>query len=31
MKERYEKLIHKHMDKPKEWWFDTHGIDVDDL
>lgn len=31
MKERYEKLIHKHLDKPKEWWFDTHGIDVDDL
>jgi len=26
-----EKLNHKHLDKPKEWWFDTHGIDVDDL
>jgi alanyl-tRNA synthetase len=26
--ERYEKLREKHPDKPPEWWFDTHGIDL---
>ena len=26
---RYLKLRDKHIDKPKEWWFDTHGIDID--
>lgn len=31
MKNRYDKLIHKHSDKPKEWWFDTHGIDLDEI
>jgi alanyl-tRNA synthetase len=25
---RYEKLRVKHPDKPPEWWFDTHGIDL---
>lgn len=30
-KERYERLVHKNMDKSKEWWFDTHGIDLDEL
>ena len=24
---RYERLKERHSDKPKEWWFDTHGID----
>lgn len=28
---RYEKLKIKHPDKPKEWWFDTHGIDLDEM
>jgi len=28
---RYAKLKHKHFDKPKEWWFDTHGIDLDEI
>lgn len=26
---KWEKLKNKHKDKPKEWWFDTHGIDLD--
>ena len=30
-KSRYEKLRDKHQDKPKEWWFDTHGIDLDEM
>ena len=30
-KVRYERLKIKHRDKPKEWWFDTHGIDLDDM
>jgi alanyl-tRNA synthetase len=29
--ERYEKLKVKHKDKSKEWWFDTHGIDLAEL
>lgn len=29
--ERYEKLKHKNKDKSKEWWWDTHGIDIDSL
>lgn len=28
IKEKYNKLKSKHIDKPKEWWFDTHGIDL---
>ena len=28
---RYERLKDKHADKPKEWWFDTHGINIDEL
>lgn len=28
---RYDRLKDKHYDKPKEWWFDTHGIDLDDM
>lgn len=26
--ERYVQLKPKHPDKPAQWWFDTHGIDV---
>jgi len=26
---KWDKLKDKHKDKPKEWWFDTHGIDLD--
>jgi alanyl-tRNA synthetase len=26
---RYERLKDKHQDKSKEWWYDTHGIDLD--
>lgn len=28
--EKYERLIRKHPDKPASWWFDTHGIEVDE-
>jgi alanyl-tRNA synthetase len=28
---KYEKLKDKHLDKPKEWWFDTHGINLDEI
>jgi len=28
---RYERLKEKHLDKTKEWWFDTHGIDLDEI
>ena len=31
IRERYERLKDKHTDKPKEWWFDTHGINIDEL
>ncbi len=27
--ERYLRLQPRHPDKPPEWWWDTHGIDVD--
>lgn len=30
-KVRYDKLKEKHSDKPKEWWFDTHGINLDEM
>jgi alanyl-tRNA synthetase len=26
---KYERLKLKHKNKSKEWWFDTHGIDID--
>jgi hypothetical protein len=29
--ERYQKLKDKFPDKPKEWWYDTHGIDLDEM
>lgn len=28
-KARYERLVVKHPDMPVEWWFDTHGVDLD--
>ena len=28
---RYLRLKEKHHDKDKEWWFDTHGIDIDEM
>jgi alanyl-tRNA synthetase len=28
---RYNHLKTKHLDKPKEWWFETHGINIDEL
>lgn len=31
IRERYERLKNKNKDKSKEWWFDTHGIDLSDL
>lgn len=29
--ERYAQLKPKHPDKPAQWWFDTHGIDIADM
>ena len=29
--EKYNRLKEKHYDKPKEWWFSTYGINIDDL
>ena len=26
---KWKKLKNKHNDKPKEWWYDTYGIDLD--
>jgi len=31
IKNRYEKLKNKNKDKTKEWWFDTHGIDLEEV
>ncbi len=28
---RYIKLKDKHKDKPKDWWYSTHGINIDEL
>jgi alanyl-tRNA synthetase len=28
---KYERLKDKHSDKPKEWWFDTHGINLEEI
>ncbi len=28
---RYKSLKNKHLDKSKEWWFETHGINIDEL
>ena len=29
--EKYNRLRDKHKDMPKEWWYDTHGIVIDEL
>lgn len=29
MQEVYNKIVSKYSDKSKEWWYSTHGIDVD--
>lgn len=29
--ERYRRLLPKNQDKSPEWWFDTHGVDIDAL
>ena len=29
--EKYNRLKDKYKDKPKEWWFDTHGIDINEI
>lgn len=29
--ERYLRLKDKHQDKSKQWWKETHGVDLDDL
>jgi len=29
--ERYNRLKDRHKDMPKEWWYDTHGIIIDEL
>jgi len=31
LRERYLRLRPRHPDKPPEWWFDTHGIDVTEM
>lgn len=31
LKNLYNKLKNKNQDKSKEWWFDTHGINIDDF
>jgi alanyl-tRNA synthetase len=28
---KYNKLKDKYKDKSKEWWYDTHGIDLDNI
>lgn len=31
LRDRYARLKPRHPDKPPEWWFDTHGIDLDEV
>ncbi|WP_342240189.1 alanine--tRNA ligase-related protein [Inquilinus sp. OTU3971] len=31
LRDRYARLKPHHPDKPPEWWFDTHGIDLDEV
>lgn len=29
--EKYNRLKNKHFNKSKEWWYDTHGINLDEI
>ena len=29
--QKYQKIKKNHTDKTKEWWYDTHGIDISDF
>jgi alanyl-tRNA synthetase len=31
LRERYKQLKPQYPDKPTEWWFDTHGIEIADM
>ena len=31
LRDRYDRLKVRHPEKPPEWWFDTHGIDLAEL
>jgi alanyl-tRNA synthetase len=31
IKKVYDRLLPKNLDKNKEWWYDTHGIDITDI
>ena len=31
LKTKYETIKNKHLDKSKEWWYDTHGIDINEM
>jgi alanyl-tRNA synthetase len=31
LRERYNRLKPRYPDKPPEWWFDTHGIEVSEM
>ena len=31
LRERYKRLKPQYPDKPPEWWFDTHGIEIADM
>jgi len=31
MKDKYQKLLPKNLNMPPEWWYDTHGISVEDF
>jgi alanyl-tRNA synthetase len=31
LRDRYARLKPHHPDKPPDWWFDTHGIDLDEV
>jgi len=31
LKKRFTRLWPQHSNKPKAWWLDTHGIDLEDF
>ncbi|MEO4044816.1 alanine--tRNA ligase-related protein [Hoeflea sp. CAU 1731] len=31
LRDKYQRLRDQHPDKEPEWWFDTHGIDLDEM